>query len=568
LLFSSVMIVVSLQARQISQQDIILRSGRDISFGSVQARVVKFGGYTTPECKLAISLDGRYFYLTKMRSTCWKGTNRKGVKIICNSNKSVCKTRSELIDFVQGGASSGSLGRDTTPRWCSSSHLNATERTICATPSLARLDQELARIYGSAKAHKGDLGQKQWLKNERNSCGTRVSCLRDAYIDRIAVLQENRGGNASKLSSVLYETKEENPFTNDCDRLASDPNDIAYKGKSVRWYQIDIDEALRACKKAAENDKNNPRFLYQLGRVYEKNDDDAKAKEYYQLASDKDYAIAQYHLGYLFHWHFDDYKNALKYYHLAASNGIAEAYDGLASLYKYGNGVPRDSDKVEQYYQKELELYQSKAKEGSADAYFQIALMYEEGKGVKKDLEKYIYYLRKAAARGDDFAQYNLAEAYKKGENVIKNLDTYLYYLKKSADNHNYLAQFDLGGLYFNGEYVPENINRGVYLLKKSAEQNNCAAIYNLAMLYKKGMGVKRNYKETVRLLKKMANPAYCEFSSTQGSYELGLMYRDGKGVKKDCTKAMVLFGVGVVYNYEDSKKALDNLGDYCPKSR
>jgi len=193
-----ILLTLGMQARQIPERDIALRSGGDITFGHTRAKIIEFGGYSTPECRLAVSRDGRYFYLTKMRSTCWKGTNRKGVKIICNSNKTVCKTRSELSAFARTGKDR--YADYSRPSWCRSSHLNATERTICSHPSLGRLDQELARVYGSAKARGDDMGQKQWLRNERNRCGTRVSCLREAYEERIASLKQKASLKTSSRS--------------------------------------------------------------------------------------------------------------------------------------------------------------------------------------------------------------------------------------------------------------------------------------------------------------------------------------------------------------------------------
>jgi hypothetical protein len=122
------MVVVNLQARQPSTQDINLRSDGMTYFGQAKAKIVKFGGYNTPECKLAIGVNNGLFYLRKMHSTCWKGNNRNGVKIICNSNKSVCKTRSELATFVEGGNSSYSSSGGRYNKNASSNHTSKSNR--------------------------------------------------------------------------------------------------------------------------------------------------------------------------------------------------------------------------------------------------------------------------------------------------------------------------------------------------------------------------------------------------------------------------------------------------------
>lgn len=91
----------SYKARNPMDSDLQLRkydASREIG---MPFSMVVFGGKNTPLCKLAISNNGKYFFLKKVSSSCVKLTNSKGIKIICNSNKTVCKTRSELINFVQ-----------------------------------------------------------------------------------------------------------------------------------------------------------------------------------------------------------------------------------------------------------------------------------------------------------------------------------------------------------------------------------------------------------------------------------------------------------------------------------
>ena len=312
-------IVTLLSARNIPQKDIQVEIGENVKFGEVNAKMVHFGGFTTPECKLAISNDGRYFYLTKVNSTCTKITNSKGVKIICNSDKSVCKTREELIKFVKRGLGSFSEQRNkfvskederkhyskfekwlynncflennkeksaiwstsycqcyvkaiievykdangynkyfanlnkikykkranelfdhayfcfisadteeyeithpkeskeidrtlsalsqssnnslksqySQPSWCNSSYLNKTEHTICASDTLSALDMNLAKAYGTSKAHSKDIEQRAWLK-KRNQCGYDVQCIKNLYEDRLEELVKLKSKSVNK----------------------------------------------------------------------------------------------------------------------------------------------------------------------------------------------------------------------------------------------------------------------------------------------------------------------------------------------------------------------------------
>ena len=96
-----IFMLINIEAKEISQKDLNLHTYDASSIIGQPATMVEFGGYSTPKCKLALSNDGKLFYLTKVNSTCQKFINSKGKKIICNSNKSVCKTREELSKFVQ-----------------------------------------------------------------------------------------------------------------------------------------------------------------------------------------------------------------------------------------------------------------------------------------------------------------------------------------------------------------------------------------------------------------------------------------------------------------------------------
>jgi uncharacterized protein len=88
----------------------------------------------------------------------------------------------------------------------------ATEKAICATPSLSMLDRQLATAYKSARgrvsaaAGKRILSdQRAWLA-QRDRCGAQTGCLAGAMQSRIGQLQQegNRAEAASSGFSGLY----------------------------------------------------------------------------------------------------------------------------------------------------------------------------------------------------------------------------------------------------------------------------------------------------------------------------------------------------------------------------
>ena len=71
--------------------------------------------------------------------------------------------------------------------WCGASRLNAAERAICASDTLANLDAAMEAVYGALRAAPGDRSQNDWLLR-RNECGGDEACIAAAYLRRIGQL--------------------------------------------------------------------------------------------------------------------------------------------------------------------------------------------------------------------------------------------------------------------------------------------------------------------------------------------------------------------------------------------
>lgn len=79
-----------------------------------------------------------------------------------------------------------------TPRpWCDVSGLNRTERRICEDPTLSQLDALLALSYGQDRAERDDEEQADWLRSERDACGSDRLCIALAYSVRLHDLLGN-----------------------------------------------------------------------------------------------------------------------------------------------------------------------------------------------------------------------------------------------------------------------------------------------------------------------------------------------------------------------------------------
>ena len=75
------------------------------------------------------------------------------------------------------------------------------------------------------------------------------------------------------------------------------------------------------------------------------------------------------------------------------------------------------------------------------------------------DPAKGIYWLKRSADNGNDFAAYRLGKEYLSGKNVSKDTSTAAEYLRQAADNGNAYAQYLLGKLTLMGEGIPKDMD-------------------------------------------------------------------------------------------------------------
>ena len=98
-----------------------------------------------------------------------------------------------------------------------------------------------------------------------------------------------------------------------------------------------------------------------------------------------------------------DYKEAAKWYRLAADQGDAGAQNHLAQLYEAGQGVPHDEAEAAKWFQRAAE-------QGHVGAQYSLATMFTSGRGVKPSDTEAVKWYQKAAEQGDSLAQYNLGQ--------------------------------------------------------------------------------------------------------------------------------------------------------------
>lgn len=103
-----------------------------------------------------------------------------------------------------------------------------------------------------------------------------------------------------------------------------------------------------------------------------------------------------------------DIQEALRWYRLAADQGLSQAQNSLGFMYILGLGVKCDAERAAYWLQRAAE-------QGHSGAQVNLGILYTSGRGVEKDEEEALYWFRSAARNGNTQAQELLASAYSQG---------------------------------------------------------------------------------------------------------------------------------------------------------
>ena len=90
----------------------------------------------------------------------------------------------------------------------------------------------------------------------------------------------------------------------------------------------------------------------------------------------------------------------MKWYRLAADQGLAVAQFNLGASYAQGLGVPENDAEA-------LKWWRLAAEQGNASAQNSLGIMYSKGEGVPEDFVQAYKWLNLAAAQGDKHARRN-----------------------------------------------------------------------------------------------------------------------------------------------------------------
>ena len=124
-------------------------------------------------------------------------------------------------------------------------------------------------------------------------------------------------------------------------------------------------------------------------------------------------------------------------------------------------------------YRSALALYQQAAQAGHPRAMAVLGTMYREGQGVPKNAAQAVSWYTQAATAGNRGAQYSLGSMVEYGEGTPKNLARAVQLYEASARQGMPEAQMALGMDYELGQGVPRNRQTAIFWLNEAAKQGD-----------------------------------------------------------------------------------------------
>ena len=177
-------------------------------------------------------------------------------------------------------------------------------------------------------------------------------------------------------------------------------------------------ESLRQQLYRAANEANDPDVMYLTGLMFDLGEevpqDYREAFRWYLLAAEAGQRGAMNSLGLMYalgHGVSQDHTEAMKWWTKAANSGSIAALANIATTYYAGLGV-------QQSYPEAAKWFQLAADKGDADAINMLGVMYAQGLGVTRDRRNAMKLFGQSAYLGCSSAMVNLGTLYAAGRGV------------------------------------------------------------------------------------------------------------------------------------------------------
>jgi TPR repeat protein len=220
-----------------------------------------------------------------------------------------------------------------------------------------------------------------------------------------------------------------------------------------------------------------------------------------------------------------DYREAFKWFQLAAKQGLNGAQVDLAYLYVTGYGTEKDLEQAAHWYS-------LAAAQGNPNGEYSLGICYMHGEGLEQNLVLARKWIGLALTHGDGARSTNaMGLTYETGPGM--DLNEALQWYTKAAEMGYNEAQYNVCRLTAQGLVSPTDYTRSIKWCSILAEQGDSWGEYGWARIFEQGVGVPPDFEKAAAWYKKSA-----EQGNPAAQLSLADLYFEGKGVQKDLVEA------------------------------
>jgi len=192
-----------------------------------------------------------------------------------------------------------------------------------------------------------------------------------------------------------------------------------------------------------------------------------------------------------------EFKEAAKWYQLAADQDLAAAQNNLGAMYLDGRGVPEDAVMAQSYYRRA-------AQRGNAEGETNLSLLILK-KRVPGSVEEGISWLDSAARQGFAPAEAQLAQIYLDGVLVSPDPIRAFQLFQQSAEASYVWGEYGYALLLQEGTGTARDPTSAALWMQRAADQDLPAALFDLSTMLETGSGLPSDKKRATMLLHRAA---------------------------------------------------------------
>ncbi len=350
-----------------------------------------------------------------------------------------------------------------------------------------------------------------------------------------------------------------------CDRLASDPQDTLRNRKVAVVRSVDVARAIPACEKAVSEAPKELRLANQLGRAYLKAQRFEEALRVFKDAAGRGSPYATNEVGYLYYRGFGgvkkDYAQARPWFEKAAQLGVPVSMTNLAFMYAHGIGVEKSEEKALVWMRKAEAL-------GDPGALVQLAWYHADGFAVPRDPDKGKVLMQRAADMEEPEAMAGLGLFAQRGLGGPQDFDAARKWFEKAAAYDSSSGMYNLGFFYLNGQGgAPRDYAIARDWFSRSVKHDGIDAMIGLAHMRLNGLGGPVDLPGARELLEQAA-----AHDNSHAMVYLAKELRDGSFGEVDEAAARAWLVKAVALDDADARRLLAEMnrpetpGDTCDR--